>query len=132
MATLFIDMLKVPYYKHVMGSSAKQFINVVVVCEHIEQGVKSGKIYAPTKRGFGGKEVDQVGDGYRGRKNPFQNYRTPSQIANINLNSPSPTIKLEPQNFEATSQIGNFLKKNYQRIQEQLPLLSLPLNEMYQ
>jgi len=99
-----------------MGSSAQQFTDVEVVCERIEQGVKSGRISAPTKkRGFEGKEVNYVGDGNRGRKNPFQNYYTPSQIANINLNSPSLTRKPEPQNFQAKNQIGNFPKKNYQR-----------------
>jgi hypothetical protein len=126
MVTLFADTLKAPYYEHVMGSSAQQFTNVVVVCERIEQGVKSGRISAPIeKRGFERKEVNHVGDDYRGRKNTFQNYHTPSQITNIN--SSPPTKKPEPQNFQAKSQIGN-----YQRVQKQLPPLPLPLNEMYQ
>jgi hypothetical protein len=103
-----------------MGSLTQQFTDVVVVCERIEQGVKSGRISTPTeKRGFERKEVHHVEDGYRGRKNSSQNYHTSSQIANIN--------KPEPLNFQAKSQIGN-----YQRVQEQLPPLSLPLNEMYQ
>jgi len=126
MVTLFANTLKAPYYEHVMGSSAQQFTDAVVVCERIEQGVKSGRIYAPIeKRGFERKVVDHVGDDYRGRKNTFQNYHTPSQITNIN--SSPPIKKTEPQNFQAKSQIGN-----YQRVQEQLPPLSLPLNEMYQ
>eukprot|EP00258_Populus_trichocarpa_P037188 XP_024453207.1 uncharacterized protein LOC112326921 [Populus trichocarpa] len=126
MVTLFADTLKAPYYEHVMGSSTQQFTNAVVVCERIEQGVKSGRIMvAPEKRGFERKVVDHVRDDYRGRKNTFQNYHTPSQITNIN--SSPPTKKPEPQNFQAKSQIGN-----YQRVQEQLPLLPLPLNEMYQ
>jgi hypothetical protein len=120
MVFLFANTLKAPYYKHVMGSLAQQFTNVVVVCERIEQGVKSGRISTPTeKRGFERKEVHHVEDGYRGRKNSSQNYHTPSQIANIK--------KPEPQNFQAKSQFGN-----YQRVQEQLPPLPLPLNEMYQ
>jgi len=103
-----------------MGNLAQQFTNVVAACERIEQGIKSGRIYAPTKKsGFEGKEVNHVGDGYRGRKNPSQNYHTPSQITNIK--------KPEPQNFQAKSQIGN-----YQSVQEQLPLSVLPFNEMYQ
>jgi hypothetical protein len=62
-----------------MGSSAQQFTDVVVVCERIEQGVKSGRISAPTeKRGFERKEVHNVEDGYSGRKNSSQNYHTPS------------------------------------------------------
>jgi len=118
MVTLFSDTLKVPYYEHVMGSSTQQFPDVMVVCERIKQGVKSGRISAPTeKRGIEKKEVNHVEDGYRGKKNSSQNYHTLSQIANIK--------KLEP--FQAKSQIGN-----YQRVQEQLPPLPLPLNEMYQ
>jgi hypothetical protein len=101
MVSLFANTLKAPYYEHVMGSSAQQFIDDVVVCECIEQGVKSGRIYAPTlKRGFKRKEVHHVEDGYRGRKNSSQNYHTPSQITNIK--------KLEPHNFQAKSQIGNY------------------------
>jgi hypothetical protein len=92
MVTLFADTLKAPYYEHVMDSSAQQFTNVVVVCERIEQGVKSGRISAPTKkRFFERKEVNHVEDGYKSRKNASQNYHTPSQIANIK--------KPEPQNF---------------------------------
>ncbi|XP_011046380.1 PREDICTED: uncharacterized protein LOC105141014 [Populus euphratica] len=109
MVTLFANTLKAPYYEHVMGSSAKQFTDAVVVAERIEQGVKSGRISTPRdKRGFEGKEVDL--------------YHTPSfssQIANINLISSFPTRKLEPQT-------------KHQRAHEQLPTLSLPLNEMYQ
>jgi hypothetical protein len=119
MVTLFADTLKAPYYEYMMGSSARQFTNVVIMCERIEQGVKSDRISTPTeKRGFEGKEINHVRDGYKGRKNPFQNYYTPSQIANINLNSPPPTKKTKPQNFQAKSQIENFPKKNYQKVQE--------------
>jgi hypothetical protein len=120
MVSLFANTLKAPYYEHVMGSSAQQFTDAVVVYEHIEQGIKSGRISTPTeKRGFERKEVHHVEDGYRGRKNSFQNYHTPSQIAYIK--------KPEPQNFQAKTENGN-----YQRVQEQLPSLPLPLNEMYQ
>jgi len=84
MVTLFADTLKAPYYEHVMGSSAQQFTDAVVVCERIEQGVKSGRISAPIeKRGFEMKEVNHVEDDYKGRKNSSQNYHTLSQIANI-------------------------------------------------
>jgi hypothetical protein len=126
MVTLFAVTLKAPYYEHVMGSSVQQFTDPVVVCEQIEQCVKSGTILvAPEKRGFERKVVNHVGDDYKGRKNTFQNYHPPSQITNIN--SSSPIKRFEPQNFQAKSQI-----RNYQKVQEQLPSLSLPLNEMYQ
>jgi hypothetical protein len=70
MVTLFANTLKAPYYEHVMGISAQQYTDVVVVYERIEQGVKSGRISTPTeKRGFERKEVNHVGDDYRGRKN---------------------------------------------------------------
>ena len=89
MVSLFANTLKAPYYEHVMGSSAQQFTDVVVVCERIEQGVKSGRISAPTeKRGFERKEVHNVEDGYSGRKNSSQNYHTPSQIADIKKPEP--------------------------------------------
>jgi hypothetical protein len=79
MVTLFANTIKAPYYEHVMGNSAQQFTNVVVVCERIEQGVKSGRISAPIeKRGFERKEVNHVGDDYRGRKTSSQSYYTPS------------------------------------------------------
>jgi len=76
------------------------------------------------KKGFEGKrkEIDHVEGSYRVRKNPFQKYHTPSpspQISNINLNPTFPTRKPEPQT-------------KHQRVQEQLPSLPLPLNEMYQ
>jgi hypothetical protein len=101
MVTLFSNTLKAPYYEHVMDSLAQQFSDVVVVCERIEQGVKNGRIFAPTeKRGFERKEVNHVGDDYKGRKNSSQNYHTPSQVADIK--------KLEPQNFQAKSQIENY------------------------
>jgi hypothetical protein len=123
MVTLFANTLKDPYYEHVMCSSAQQFIDAVAVAECIEQGVKSGRISVPTeKRGFEvkRKEVDHVDGSYRGRKNPFQNYHTPSfspQIANINLNSSFPARKPEPHT-------------KHQKVQDQLPPLPLPLNEM--
>jgi len=108
MVTLFVNTLKPSYYEHVMGSSAQQFTNVVAVAKRIEKGVKSDRISIPTeKRGFKEKrrEVDHVEDGCRGRKNQFQNYHIPSQIANINLNSPFPTKKPEPLNFQAKLKI---------------------------
>jgi len=86
MVTLFANTLKAPYYEH----------DDVAVAERIEQGVKSGRIYALIeKRGFEGKgkEIDYVEGGYIGKRNSFQNYHTPSQIVNINLNSPFPKKK---------------------------------------
>ena len=89
MVTLFADTLKAPYYEHVMGSSAQQFTDAMVVCERIEQGVKNGRISVPAeKRGFEKKEVNHVGDDYKGRKNTLKNYHPPSQITNINSSSP--------------------------------------------
>jgi hypothetical protein len=102
MVTLFTNTLKDLYYEHVMSSSTQQFTDVVVVTERIEQGVKNGRISEPMeKRGFEGKrkEVDHVEGSYRGRKNPFQNYHTPSsspQIANINFNSSFTARKPQP------------------------------------
>jgi len=125
MVTLFANTLKDPYYEHVMGSSAQQFTDVIAVAERIEQGVKNGRISTPVeKRGFKSKrkKVDHVEGSYRGRKNPFQKYHTPSPsplISNINLNPTFPTRKPEAQT-------------KHERVQKQLPPLPLPLNEMYQ
>jgi hypothetical protein len=61
MVSLFAITLKAPYYKHVMGSSAQQFTNTVVVCERIKKGVKSGRISAPAeKRGFKRKKRSTI------------------------------------------------------------------------
>ena len=63
--------------------------------------------------------MEHFKDDYKGRNNQFRNYHNPSsEIANINLQAKDP-----PKNFP---------KRNYQKIQEQLPPLPLPLNEMYQ
>jgi hypothetical protein len=75
------------------------------VAECIEQGVKNGRISAPVKKkGFKGKrwEVDHIKGGYKGKKNQFQNYHTPPQIANINFNPSFPTRKPEPQMKDQT------------------------------
>jgi len=120
-----------------MGSSAQQFTNAVAVAERIEQGVKSGKIYASMeKKGFGVKEreIDHIESSSKNKKGQFQRYNTQSsssRIANTNFNFPIPTRKLEPQNQQVKNQAESFPKKNYQKTQEQ-PSLLLPLNEMYQ
>ena len=56
MVSLIANTLKAPYYEHVMGSLAQQFTHVVAMCERIEQGVKSGRIYASTEK----REVSRV------------------------------------------------------------------------
>ena len=127
MVTLFANMLKASYYKNVMGSLAQQFTDVVAMAQRIEQGVRSGRISASVeKKGFRGKmrEVDHVEGGYRGKKKQFQNYHISLQITNNNFNSSFPARKPEPQ-------IKNQIE-NLQRVQEQLPLLQLPLNKTYQ
>ena len=56
MVTLFANTLRAPYYEHVMGSSAQQFMDAVAVAERIDQGIRSGRISAPVeKKGFEGK-----------------------------------------------------------------------------
>jgi hypothetical protein len=54
MITLFSNTLRAPYYELVMSSSSKQFIDVVVVVERIEQGIRSGRISALIEKGFEG------------------------------------------------------------------------------
>jgi hypothetical protein len=89
------------------------------------------------KKGFGVKkrEIDHIESSYRSKKGHFQRYNTQSSsshIANTNFNFPIPARKLEPQDHQVKNQAESFPKRNYQRTQEQLPPLSLPLNEMYQ
>ncbi|KAL3583075.1 hypothetical protein D5086_017407 [Populus alba] len=48
-----------PYYKHLMGSSAQHFYDVVRIAERIEQGIRSGRIVEPIeKKGFFGKKKE--------------------------------------------------------------------------
>jgi hypothetical protein len=89
------------------------------------------------KKGFGVKkrEIDHIESSYRSKKGHFQRYNTQSSsshIANTNFNFPIPARKLEPQDHQVKNQAESFPKRNYQRTQEQLPPLPLPLNEMYQ
>ena len=88
------------------------------------------------KKGFRVKkrEIDHIKSNYTSKKGQFQRYNTPppsSQIANTNFNFPIPTRKTKPQNHQVKNQVESLPKKNYQRTQEQLPSLPLPLNEMY-
>jgi hypothetical protein len=78
---LFVNMFKTLYYEYVMGSSAQQFTNAVVVAKCIKQGIINGRIFELIeKKGFGRKknDVDHIKGGYRDKKNHFQNYNTPS------------------------------------------------------
>jgi len=100
MVTLFANMFKVSYYEHVMGSLAQKFTNAVAMEKRIEHGVKSGRISTPNaKRGFEGKrkEVDHAEGGYKGRKNPFQNYHTSpkllTSISTLHFIPENPTLK---------------------------------------
>jgi len=44
MVTLFINIFKAPYYKHLMGSSAQHFNDVIVIAKRIKQEIKTGRI----------------------------------------------------------------------------------------
>ena len=96
-------MLRLTYYKQVMGSSTQQFMDAVVVVERIEQGIRNCRIsISVEKKCFEEKrkEVEYFEDDYKGRKNQFQDYHHPSsQIANINS--------------QAKDQPKNFPKRNY-------------------
>ena len=50
MVMLFANTLRAPYYEHLMGNSAQQFIDVVAVTERIEQGIHNGRIFAPIEK----------------------------------------------------------------------------------
>ena len=135
MVTLFANTLSAPYYEHVMGSSTQQFTDAMAMAERMEQGIKSGRISAATKkRGFNGKrkEIDLIEGGYKGKNTQFPKYNPPSsQVANINFNSPFSTKRPKNQIENLPKiQIRCFPKKSYQKPQEQLPPLPLLLNEI--
>lgn len=139
--TLFANTFKSPCYEHLMGSSAQHFYDVVIITDRIEQGIKADKISKSIeKKGFTRKkkdvEVGNVERGYKGKKNyqnqnyQTQSYRTPSsQISSINFAKPLPVNRLiNPQENQAK----NNPKRSYQRNQEKLSHLSIPLKEMYE
>ena len=100
MVTLFANMLRLPYYKHVMGSSTQQFTDIVVMVEQIELGIKSGRISTfMEKKGFERKrkEFEHFEDDYKGTKNLFQDYHHhSSQIVNIS-SEPKDQLKNFPK-----------------------------------
>jgi len=97
MVTLFADTLKAPYYEHVMGSSAQQFTDVVVVCERIEQGIKSGRISAPTeKKASKGRRSTMLKMATRvGKTHPKTTTLRPKLPTSKNLSLFKPKAKLE-------------------------------------
>jgi len=72
MVTLFVNTFMASYCEHMMGSSAKQFINVIAIAKCIEQEIRSGKIFIPTeKKGFkeNKKDINHIEGAYKSKKN---------------------------------------------------------------
>jgi len=100
MVALFANMLKAPYYEHVMGSSAQQFTDAVAVAERIEQGVKSGRISAPMeKKGFGVKkrEIDMSKIAIKARKANSKDITL--HLFHPKLPTPISTSRSQPENL---------------------------------
>ncbi|KAJ6925557.1 hypothetical protein NC651_010063 [Populus alba x Populus x berolinensis] len=70
MVTLFANTFKAPYYKHLMGSSAQHFYDVVRITERIEQGIKAGCIIEPLEtKGFFGRKLKGPVNNFEGGSN---------------------------------------------------------------
>ncbi|XP_061945039.1 uncharacterized protein LOC133669048 [Populus nigra] len=139
MVTLFSNTFKSPYFEHLVGSSAQHFYDAVTIAERIEQAIRMGRMLEPTeKKGFTGKkkdsEVNNVEGVYKGKKKNYHhyNFQIPTQqVASVNFTKPFPTNQQNPPNDQQSNQIVNPPRRNFQRTQERLPPLPLPLGEMY-
>ena len=63
-----------PFFNHLSGNSSAGFTKLILTGEHIEAGIKSGKIQVETssndaKRSFGGKKESNVVYGQKNRDN---------------------------------------------------------------
>jgi len=139
MVTLFSNTFKSPYFEHLVGSSAQYFYDVVTIAERIEQAIRMGRMLEPTeKKGLTGKkkdsEVNNVEGVYKGKKKNYHhyNFQIPTQqVASVNFTKPFPTNQQNQPNNHQSNQIVNLSRRNFQRTQERLPPLPLPLGEMY-
>ncbi|XP_061965260.1 uncharacterized protein LOC133689413 [Populus nigra] len=139
MVTLFSNTFKSPYFEHLVGSSAQHFYDAVTIAERIEQAIRMGRMLEPTeKKGFTGKkkdsEMNNVEGVYKGKKKNYHhyNFQIPTQqVASVNFTKPFPTNQQNPPNDQQSNQIVNPPRRNFQRTQERLPPLPLPLGEMY-
>jgi len=121
------------------SSLAQHFYDAVAISKRIEQAIKIRRTLEPTeKKGFTRKKkdfkVNNVEEGYKGKKKNFHhyNFQIPThQVASANFTKPFSTNQQHQPNDQQSNQIVNPSKKKFQRTQEQLQQLPIPLEEMY-
>src|ERR1051325_11261664 len=69
---MFMGTLSGPFFNHLIGNSAAGFTELILTGEHIEAGIKSGKIHVESssnaaKRSFGGKKEANAVYGQKSR-----------------------------------------------------------------
>ncbi|XP_034892100.1 uncharacterized protein [Populus alba] len=116
----------------------QHFYDAVTIAERIEQAIRVGRMSEPTeKKGFTGKkdsEVNNVEGVYKGKKTNYHhyNFQMPTQqVASVNFTKPFPNNQQSQPNDQQSNQIVNPPRRIFQRTQERLPPLPLPLGEMY-
>ncbi|KAK5773303.1 hypothetical protein PVK06_049609 [Gossypium arboreum] len=85
---LFINTLNAPFYDKLVGSATKEFANIVISDELIENAVKSGRMEgskraAPMKKKE--PEAHMVGMGSRYASNPYPNQSRPRNYPPLNF-----------------------------------------------
>ena len=118
---MFMGTLTCPFFNHLIGNSSLEFIELILYGEHIEAGIKSGKIQVEsssntTKRSFGGKkEVNAV----YGQKSRDKADRTQS-VGAIMISNPA----------QAQPQRNNTRNQNAPR--RQFTKINMPLSQALQ
>ena len=75
---MFMSMLTCPFYNHLLGSSPAGFTELILTGEHVENGIRSGKIQVATssnvvKKPYNGKMESNVVYGQKGRSKSDSN-----------------------------------------------------------
>src|ERR1051325_4401363 len=122
---MFMGTLTEPFFKHLLGNSSAGFIELILIGERIEAGIKSGKIHiesssSAAKRSFGGKkEANAVyGQKSRVKVDPTQSVGvvvifnpTPAQPQRINVcNQNAPRRQFTKINMPLSQALQHMLK----------------------
>jgi hypothetical protein len=94
MMMLFANTFKSSYYKHLIGSSAQHFYDVMRIVERRKQKIQFSRIVELVEKiGFARKkieyDVNNLEGGYKGKNKKYNSSQIPtSQIININFVKP--------------------------------------------
>jgi hypothetical protein len=136
MVTLFANTFKALYYEHLMGSSSQHFYDAVRITKRIEQGIKVGRIPKPLeKKGYSGRrregDVNNLEGGFKGKRVNYPNPQMPTpQFTNINFAKPLHPNSTNRINHPPSSQ-NNYQRPYTKYTSKQLPLLPMPLKDLY-